>query len=40
MAEVAISDAEWLVMQVVWRLGKASAADVIADLAKCCTEMN
>ena len=34
MAEVAISDAEWLVMQVVWRLGKATAAEVIADLAE------
>jgi len=34
MAEVAISDAEWLVMQVVWRLGKATAAEVIAELAE------
>jgi BlaI family penicillinase repressor len=33
MAEVAISDAEWQVMQVIWRLGKATAADVIAELA-------
>jgi len=33
MAEVAISDAEWQVMQVVWRLGKAPAAEVIAELA-------
>jgi BlaI family penicillinase repressor len=34
MAEVAISDAEWLVMRVVWRLGKATAADVIGELGK------
>ena len=34
MAEVAISDAEWQVMQVVWRLGKATAAEVIAELAE------
>ena len=34
MAEVAISDAEWQVMQVIWRLGKATAADVIAELAE------
>jgi BlaI family penicillinase repressor len=34
MAEVAISDAEWHVMQVIWRLGKATAADVIAELAE------
>lgn len=31
--DVAISDAEWQVMQVVWRLGQASAAEVIAELA-------
>jgi BlaI family penicillinase repressor len=34
MADVAISDAEWQVMQVVWRLGKATAADVIEELAE------
>ena len=34
MADVAISDAEWQVMQVIWRLGKATAADVIAELAE------
>jgi len=34
MADVPISDAEWLVMQVVWRLGKATAAEVIAELRK------
>ena len=34
MAEVAISDAEWQVMQIIWRLGKATAADVIAKLAE------
>ena len=34
MAEVTISDAEWQVMQVVWRLGKATAAEVIAELAE------
>ena len=34
MAEVTISDAEWQVMQVVWRLGKATAADVIGELAE------
>jgi len=33
MAEVTISDAEWEVMQVVWRLGKATAAEVISDLS-------
>ncbi|HTU24392.1 MAG TPA: BlaI/MecI/CopY family transcriptional regulator, partial [Pirellulales bacterium] len=33
MAETAISDAEWQVMQVVWRLGRAPAAAVIADLS-------
>ena len=33
MSAVAISDAEWQVMQVVWRLGKATAAEVIAELA-------
>jgi BlaI family penicillinase repressor len=34
MAGVAISDAEWQVMHVVWRLGKATAAEVIAALSK------
>jgi len=34
MSDVAISDAEWLVMRVIWRLGKAAAADVIAELGK------
>jgi BlaI family transcriptional regulator, penicillinase repressor len=34
MADVVISDAEWEVLQVVWRLGKATAAEVIAELAK------
>lgn len=34
MADVAISDAEWQVMQVIWRLGKATAAEVIAELAE------
>jgi len=33
MPEIAISDAEWIVMRVVWRLGKATAAEVIAELA-------
>jgi thiol-disulfide isomerase/thioredoxin len=33
MPEIAISDAEWIVMRVIWRLGKATAADVIAQLA-------
>jgi BlaI family penicillinase repressor len=32
MPEVAISDAEWQVMQVVWQRGKATAAEAIADL--------
>src|SRR5579863_9616162 len=34
MAELAISDAEWVVMQVIWRPGKATAAEVIAELAE------
>ena len=34
MADVTISDAEWLVMQVIWRRGKATAAEVIAELAQ------
>ena len=34
MAVVTISDAEWQVMQVIWRMGKATAAEVIADLAE------
>ena len=33
MAEARISDAEWRVMQVVWRRKEATAAAVIADLA-------
>ena len=32
VAKLAISDAEWLVMRVCWRLGKATAAEVIAEL--------
>lgn len=31
--EATISDAEWQVMQVIWRLGRATAAEVIAELA-------
>jgi Predicted transcriptional regulator len=34
MPNVAISDAEWLVMQVIWQLGQATAAEVIAELLK------
>jgi BlaI family transcriptional regulator, penicillinase repressor len=34
MTELTISDAEWQVMQVIWRLGKATAADVIAALSE------
>jgi len=34
MADVTISDAEWQVMQVIWRRGKGTAADVIAELAE------
>jgi len=34
VAETRISDAEWQVMQVVWEQKNASAADVIAALAK------
>jgi BlaI family transcriptional regulator, penicillinase repressor len=33
MAEVHISDAEWQVMQVVWKRKATTAAGVIADLA-------
>ena len=34
MPKIAISDAEWLVMQVIWQLGQATAAEVIAELLK------
>ncbi len=34
MAETHISDAEWQVMQVLWERKQATAAEVIADLAK------
>lgn len=34
MPQVAISDAEWLVMQVIWKHGQATAAEVIAELAQ------
>ena len=34
MAEVAISDAEWQVIEVVWKRGKATAAEVIGELAE------
>ena len=30
---IQISDAEWVVMEVLWRAGSATAADVIAGLA-------
>ena len=30
---VQISDAEWVVMEVLWRMPSAAAADVIAELA-------
>lgn len=30
---VQISDAEWVVMEALWRRGSATAADVIGDLA-------
>ena len=33
MPKLTISDAEWQVMQAVWRLGGATAADVIAELS-------
>ena len=33
MPDITISDAEWIVMRVIWRLGKATAAEVIAELA-------
>ena len=32
--EINISDAEWTVMDSVWKHGSATAADVIADLAQ------
>ncbi len=31
---IQISDAEWVVMEVLWRAGSATAADVIAALAE------
>lgn len=31
---IQISDAEWVVMEQLWRRGTATAADVIADLAE------
>lgn len=34
MPEITISDAEWQVMQVLWRLGHATASEVIAELAQ------
>ena len=30
---IPISDSEWIVMEVLWRLGSAAAGDVIAELA-------
>ena len=33
MSEMNISDAEWDVMEVVWKTGETTAADVIAQLA-------
>jgi BlaI family penicillinase repressor len=33
MRAVTISDAEWQVMETVWRLGRATAAEVIAQTA-------
>ena len=33
MVEVAISDAEWQVIEVIWKRGKATAAEVIGELA-------
>ena len=33
MPDITISDAEWIVMRVIWRLGKATAAEAIAELA-------
>ena len=33
MPKLTISDAEWQVMQAIWRLGEATAADVIAELS-------
>lgn len=32
--ETTISDAEWQIMQVIWRLGQATAAEVITELAE------
>jgi len=32
--EISISDAEWVVMEVVWTRGTARAADVVEDLAE------
>lgn len=34
MSDITISDAEWIVMRVIWRLGKATAAEVIGELAR------
>ncbi len=34
MPEYSISDAEWEVMQIIWRRRSATAAEVIADLAQ------
>lgn len=34
MADLKISDAEWQVMEIVWQLRQATAAEVIAALAK------
>ena len=33
MPKLTISDAEWQVMQAIWRLGEATAAEVIAELS-------
>lgn len=33
MSNIAISDAEWQVMQVIWSRGKATAAEVIDELS-------
>lgn len=32
-SEISISDAEWSVMDAVWKRGSATAADIIGDLA-------
>lgn len=32
--EISISDAEWVVMEVIWTRGTARAADVVDDLAE------